>query len=63
MRAFVKQHGFVITELSYRRDGRADLFEYKMVMWSVNPGALASLGRALLEDAALSDFTISPIRD
>ncbi len=63
LRAFVKQHGFVITELSYRLDGRADLFEYRIVMWSADPDGVASLGRALLEDEAVSDFTISPSRD
>jgi putative Mg2+ transporter-C (MgtC) family protein len=63
LRVFVKHHGFVITELSYRLDGRADLFEYRIVMWSADPNAVPSLGRALLEDEAVSDFTISPSRD
>jgi putative Mg2+ transporter-C (MgtC) family protein len=63
LRAFVKQHGFAITDLSYRLDGRADLFEYQIVMWSVDKDAVPSLGRALLEDEAVSGFTISPSRD
>lgn len=63
LRAFVKDHGFVITELSYRLDGRADLFEYRIVMWAADPNGVPSLGRALLEDGAVSDFTISPSRD
>ena len=41
----------------------ADLFEYQIVMWSLDKDAVPSLGRALLEDEAVSDFTISPSRD
>ncbi|HEY2863938.1 MAG TPA: MgtC/SapB family protein [Casimicrobiaceae bacterium] len=63
LRAFVRQYGFVITELTYRLDGRADLFEYKLVMWSSDAGAVPSLSRALLADNAVSDFMISPSRD
>ena len=63
LRAFVKQNGFVITDLSYRLESRADLFEYQIVMWSADPNAVPGLGRALLEDKAVSDFTISPSRD
>lgn len=63
LHAFVKDHGFAITELSYRLDGSADLLEYQIVMWSRDKDAVASLGRALLEDEAVSDFAISPSRD
>jgi putative Mg2+ transporter-C (MgtC) family protein len=63
LRAFVKEHGFAITDLSYRLDGTANLFEYQIVMWSLDKDAVPRLGRALLEDGAVSDFTISPSRD
>ena len=63
LRAFVKEHGFAITDLSYRLDGTANLFEYQIVMWSLDKDAVPRLGRALLEDEAVSDFTISPSRD
>jgi len=63
LHAFVKDHGFAITDLSYRLDGSADLLEYQIVMWSRDKDAVASLGRALLEDEAVSDFAISPSRD
>jgi putative Mg2+ transporter-C (MgtC) family protein len=63
LRSFVRQHGFVTTEISYGLDSRADLFEYKIVMWSADPEAAAKVGRALLEDRAVSDFMISPSRD
>jgi putative Mg2+ transporter-C (MgtC) family protein len=63
LRAFVKDRGFAITDLSYRLDGNADLLEYEMVMWSHDKNAVASLGRALLEDDAVSGFTIAPSRD
>jgi putative Mg2+ transporter-C (MgtC) family protein len=63
LRAFVGDHGFAITDLSYRLDGNADLFEYQIVMWSRDKDAVTSLGRALLEDEVVSDFAISPSRD
>jgi putative Mg2+ transporter-C (MgtC) family protein len=63
LRAFVGKHGFVITEINYRLDSRADLFEYKIVMWSSDPNAVPAIGSALLEDLAVCDFTISPSRD
>ena len=63
LREFVKQHGFVVTELRYRLDARADLFEYGVVMWSANPDAVPTLERALLADPTVSDFMISPSRD
>jgi putative Mg2+ transporter-C (MgtC) family protein len=63
LRSFVRQHGFVTTEISYGLDSRADLFEYKIVMWSADPEAAAKVSRALLEDRAVSDFMISPSRD
>jgi putative Mg2+ transporter-C (MgtC) family protein len=63
LRAFVRDHGFAITDLSYRLDGSADLLEYQIVMWSRDKDAVARLGRALLEDEAVSGFEISPSRD
>jgi putative Mg2+ transporter-C (MgtC) family protein len=63
LRAFVKDHGFAITDLSYRLDGNADLLEYQIVMWSRDKDAMASLGHALLEDDAVSGFAISPSRE
>jgi putative Mg2+ transporter-C (MgtC) family protein len=63
LRAFVGEHGFSITDLSYRLDGSADLFEYQIVMWSRDKDAVAKLGRALLEDEQVSDFAISPRRE
>jgi putative Mg2+ transporter-C (MgtC) family protein len=63
LRTFVRDHGFAITDLSYRLDGSADLLEYQIVMWSRDKDAVARLGRALLEDEAVSGFEISPSRD
>jgi putative Mg2+ transporter-C (MgtC) family protein len=63
LRAFVKEHRFAITDLSYRLDGSADLLEYEIVMWSHDKNAMARLGRALLEDEAVRGFAISPSRD
>jgi putative Mg2+ transporter-C (MgtC) family protein len=59
----VRQCGFVITELSYRLDGRGQLFEYRAVMWSANPNGAPGLKKSLLAEPAVVDFRISPSRD
>src|SRR3984893_5688301 len=48
LRKLVAEHGFFITDLSYRLDRRTDSFEYKFVMWSVHRNASHNLARALL---------------
>lgn len=63
LRAFVTAQGFAVTETGFRLDSRADVFEYKMVMWSADPDAASRLGRALLAQETVADFTISPSRD
>ena len=63
LRALIQQHGFVITESSCRLDGTAGTLEYDLIMYSSDPGALSRVEHALLEDAAVTDFTISPSRD
>src|SRR6202165_2990933 len=37
LRKLVAEHGFSITELSYRLDSRTACFDYKFVMWSADP--------------------------
>jgi putative Mg2+ transporter-C (MgtC) family protein len=59
----VRQCGFSITELSYRLDGRAQLFEYRAVMWSADPNGATELKTSLLAEPAVVDFRISPSRD
>src|SRR6266566_6348833 len=39
LRTLVAEHGFSITDLSYRLDSRTESFEYKFVMWSADPRA------------------------
>jgi len=63
LRKLVAAHGFSITDLTYRLDSRTASFEYKFVMWSVNPRASRDLASALLELPQVVDFRISPSRD
>jgi putative Mg2+ transporter-C (MgtC) family protein len=63
LRKLVAEHGFSITDLSYRLDGKTDSFEYKFVMWSADPTACGNLARSLLALPNVTDFKISPSRD
>jgi putative Mg2+ transporter-C (MgtC) family protein len=63
LRLLAKHHGFVITELSYRLDGKSQLFEYRAVMWSAIRGATGELEKSLLAQAEVVNFRISPSRD
>jgi putative Mg2+ transporter-C (MgtC) family protein len=63
LRKLVAEHGYTITDLSYRLDCKAGRFEYKFVMWSVDPDAGRNLVRTLLALPKVVDFRISPSRD
>lgn len=63
LRALVAEHGFSITDLSYRLDSRTGTFEYKFVMWSADRHSSGNLVRTLLAIPKVVDFRISPSRD
>jgi putative Mg2+ transporter-C (MgtC) family protein len=63
LRKLVAEHGFSITDLSYRLDSRTESFEYKFVMWSADPRACGNLTQTLLALPNVTDFKISPSRD
>jgi putative Mg2+ transporter-C (MgtC) family protein len=63
LRRLVAEHGFCITDLSYRLDGKTASFEYKFVMWSADPKACGNLTQSLLALPNITDFKISPSRD
>jgi putative Mg2+ transporter-C (MgtC) family protein len=63
LRKLVAEHGFTITELSYSLDSRSQNFEYKFVMWSIDPHASRDLALTLLALPKVVDFRISPSRD
>jgi putative Mg2+ transporter-C (MgtC) family protein len=63
LRKLVAEHRFTITDLSYRLDCTAERFEYKFVMWSIDPLASRNLARTLLALPKVVDFRISPSRD
>jgi putative Mg2+ transporter-C (MgtC) family protein len=63
LRKLVAEHGFSITDLSYRLDSRTASFEYKFVMWSADPHSCGNLAQTLLGLPNVTDFRISPSRD
>jgi putative Mg2+ transporter-C (MgtC) family protein len=63
LREMVAQHGFHITDLSYRLNREANLFEYKFAMWSSRREASRTLAGALLALPAVVNFRIAPSRD
>lgn len=63
LRKLVAEHGFSITDLSYRLDSKLERFEYKFVMWSSDRAASHNLARTLLALPKVIDFRISPSRD
>lgn len=63
LRKLVAEHGYSITDITYRLDSRTETFEYKFVMWSVNPHAGRDLTQTLLALPKVVDFRISPSRD
>jgi putative Mg2+ transporter-C (MgtC) family protein len=63
LRKLVADHGFSITDLSYRLDSKTERFEYKFVMWSADPDACRNITRTLLALPTVVDFKISPSRD
>ena len=61
LRKLVAEHGFSITDLSYRLDSKTESFEYKFVMWSADPDACGNLARTLLSaKSKIVAFRISP---
>jgi putative Mg2+ transporter-C (MgtC) family protein len=63
LRRLVAEHGFSITDLSYRLDNKTQSFEYKFVMWTADPHACGNLAHTLLALPKIADFKISPSRD
>jgi putative Mg2+ transporter-C (MgtC) family protein len=61
--AMVERFGFKITEMSYRLDAKTARFDYQFMMWSADPLAAGRLQRALLAEADIVQFRISPSRD
>ena len=63
LRQLAERHGFAITEMTYRLDSKAELFEYRFVVWSTNENASRALQESLRSQAEVVDFRISPSRD
>ena len=63
LRKLVAEHGFSITDLSYRLDSKTESFEYKFVMWTADPHACGNIAQTLLALPNITDFKISPSRD
>ena len=63
LRGLVERHRYVITEMSYRLEGKDEMFEFQFVMWTTDPNAASNLSKSLLAQPEVADFRISPSRD
>ena len=63
MRDLVERQGFGLRDLSYRLRQDTQLLEYRMVIWSDDPGRAGALEQSLLARPEVVHFRISPSRD
>ena len=63
LRELIGKHGFNVTEMSYKLDARAGIFQYRMVLWSADPLAAAQLCTTLEALPSVAEFRLSPSRD
>lgn len=61
--AFVERHGFTIDEASHSLDSASQVLTYELAMWSRDADASTRLTQALLADAAVLAFRVTPARD
>jgi putative Mg2+ transporter-C (MgtC) family protein len=63
LRALVESTGFSLHNLSYRLLGDEDLFEYRMVLRTLDVGNARALSDKLRADPAVLEFRIAPTGD
>lgn len=63
LRELIGTHGFNVTEMSYRLDAGAGIFQYRMVLWSADSLAPARLCACFEALPSVAEFRLSPSRD
>ena len=63
LRKMIEKLGFHVTEMSYKLNAEAAIFQYRMVLWSADLLAPARLCTSLQALPSVAEFRISPSRD
>lgn len=63
LKAFLKDHGFTIANMSHRLSNDSLTFEYRMVIRTTSPDSLSELAVALRNIQSVRAFRISPTGD
>jgi hypothetical protein len=63
LRTLVESTGFSLHNLSYRLHGDVGLFEYRMVLRTLDAGNARALSEKLKADSAVLEFRIAPTGD
>jgi putative Mg2+ transporter-C (MgtC) family protein len=62
-RELVGEHGFQLTEMSYKLSAEAGVFQYRVVLWSTDPLAPARFSATLSRLPDVVEYRLSPSRD
>jgi putative Mg2+ transporter-C (MgtC) family protein len=63
LRELIREHGFTISDFTYRLNGSAQSLEYRGVMWSTSRHGLQRLERSLCALPDVLHFRMSPTRE
>jgi len=63
LRQLLHDHGFTISHMSYRQNDKGAVFEYRMVIGTVDQQNLARLATTLHKTKDILEFRISPTGD
>ena len=63
LRRFVGAHGFQPVTVNYSYSGATRMFEYAVVMWTLDSGNLSRLAEALTAEPKVRDFRLLPMGD
>jgi putative Mg2+ transporter-C (MgtC) family protein len=63
LRKLMRDHGFTISQLSYRQNGKGAVFEYRMVIATVDQRNLSKLASTLRKTKDILEFRLSPTGD
>ncbi|HMM55371.1 MAG TPA: MgtC/SapB family protein [Candidatus Desulfobacillus sp.] len=63
LRQFLERHGFKVANMSHILSDDGAQFEYRMVIWTIEPKRLSELSAALRDMSTVRAFRISPTGD
>jgi putative Mg2+ transporter-C (MgtC) family protein len=63
LRQLLSDHGFTISHMSYRQDDRGAVFEYRMVIGTIDQRKFGKLAATLRKTRNIQEFRLSPTGD